>query len=60
VLYDEPTAEALAHALQRAESMTFDSQRIRSSAERFSRDRHVAAMQSVIDDTVTAPMETRW
>ena len=34
--------------------------RIRASAERFSRERHARAMHGVIDDTLAAPVGTRW
>ena len=60
VFFSEPTAESLADALQRVGTMSFDSSRIRSSAERFSKERHACAMQDVIDDTLAAPVGTRW
>jgi glycosyltransferase involved in cell wall biosynthesis len=60
VLFAEPTAAALAEALRRAASMSFDSSRIRASAERFSKDRYARAMQAVIDDTLNAPVGTQW
>jgi glycosyltransferase involved in cell wall biosynthesis len=60
VLFAEPTAESLGDALRRVGTMSFDSSRIRSSVERFSKDRHARAMQAVIDDTLAAPVGTRW
>jgi glycosyltransferase involved in cell wall biosynthesis len=60
VLFAEATAESLADALRRLDAMSFDRARIRASAERFSRDQHARAMQAVIDDTLAAPVGTRW
>jgi glycosyltransferase involved in cell wall biosynthesis len=60
VRFAEPTAESLSDALRRVETMSFHPARIRSSAERFSTDRHARAMQAVIDDTLAAPVGTRW
>jgi glycosyltransferase involved in cell wall biosynthesis len=60
VLFAEPTVESLAAALQRIDTMSFDSVRIRASAERFSAERHGFAMQAVIDETMAAPMGARW
>ena len=60
VLFAEPTIAALAAALDRVAGARFDAARIRLSAERFSRERHVEHMRLVIDDTVKAPAGTRW
>jgi glycosyltransferase involved in cell wall biosynthesis len=60
VFFAEPTADSLGDALRRVGSTSFDSSRIRASAERFSKDRHAAAMQAVIQDTLAAPVGTRW
>ena len=60
VLFDEPDAASLAAALQRVASARFDSARIRERAERFSRERHLQHMREVIDDTIAAPVGTRW
>ena len=62
VLFDEPTAESLAAALERVAAASFDGGRIRAHAERFSRERHAAALRQVIDDTVAgpAPEGGRW
>jgi glycosyltransferase involved in cell wall biosynthesis len=60
VLVAEPTAESLGEGLRRVGSLSFDSSRIRASAERFSKDRHATAMRAVIEDTLAAPVGTRW
>ena len=60
VLFGEPTADSLAAALTRFAALSFDPGRLRASAERFSRAHHARAMQDVIDDTVAAPVGTRW
>jgi glycosyltransferase involved in cell wall biosynthesis len=60
VLFPDATADSLADALRRMDACSFDSARIRASAERFSREHHARAMQAVIDDTLAAPVGTRW
>jgi glycosyltransferase involved in cell wall biosynthesis len=60
VLFGEPTVEAMAAALERVSTQTFDAARIRAHAERFSRERHVEHMRAVIADTMAAPAGTRW
>lgn len=60
VLFADTTVEAMAGALERAGRLTFDRARIRAHAERFSRDRHLAGMRDVIEDTRRAPHGTRW
>jgi glycosyltransferase involved in cell wall biosynthesis len=60
VLFDAPTAESLATALAQASAIVFDPDRLRSHAERFSRDRHLERMRGVIDETLSAPAGTRW
>jgi glycosyltransferase involved in cell wall biosynthesis len=60
VLFDEPSVIALTAALERLMRARFDSTRIRSLAERFSRDRHIERMRTVIDDTMAAPAGARW
>ena len=60
VLFAEPSVEALAAALNRLESLRFDAAAIARSAARFSRERHVAQMRAVIDETIAAPAGTRW
>jgi glycosyltransferase involved in cell wall biosynthesis len=60
VLFSEPTVDHLSAALARVTALSFDRSRVRQHAERFSRDRHVAAMRQAIDDVVAAPPGTRW
>jgi glycosyltransferase involved in cell wall biosynthesis len=60
VLFADATADSLADALTRFDTMTFDTARLRSSAERFSRDRHARALQAVIGDTLAAGAGTQW
>jgi glycosyltransferase involved in cell wall biosynthesis len=61
VLVDEPTAEALAGGLARLEGLALDPRAIRAHALSFSRDRFLAAMESMMEDLVNAPAEAvRW
>ena len=60
VLFSEPTVDHLAAALQRVTALPVDRDRMRQHAERFSRDRHVAAMGHAIDEVVSASPGTRW
>jgi glycosyltransferase involved in cell wall biosynthesis len=60
VLVEQPTAEAFAAALDRVSRTTFDAGRLRSHALRFSRERHIAHMRAVIDETLAAPVGQRW
>ena len=60
VLFAEPDTESLAEALTRVSRQSFDSARISQRVQRFSRDRHIQQMREVIDETVTAPVGTRW
>ena len=60
VLFDEPEADVLAVALDRVARTRFDPVTIRTHAERFSRPRHLAQMQALIDETIAAPAGTRW
>ena len=60
VLFDDPTPESLAGALDTAASVSFDSTRIRRHAERFSRERHVQELRRLIEDTIVAPAGSRW
>jgi glycosyltransferase involved in cell wall biosynthesis len=60
VLFEESTAGAMAAALERAARVPFDPCRLRRHAEQFSRGRHVQALRSLIDETVTAPGTARW
>jgi glycosyltransferase involved in cell wall biosynthesis len=60
VLFDEPSAGSLASALGRAARTAFDTGRIRRHAERFSRERYLDEMRTLVDDTASAPAGTRW
>ena len=60
VLFAEPDTESLAEALTQVSRQSFDSARISQRVQRFSRDRHIQQMREVIDETVTAPVGTRW
>jgi glycosyltransferase involved in cell wall biosynthesis len=60
VLFAEPTVDSLTAALARTATMSFDCARIRAHAERFSRDRHTQAMQTVIHETMAAPVGAQW
>ena len=59
-LFDDLTPVSMAAALDAVAGMQFDSERLRANAERFSRERHVERMQAVIDETLDAPIGTRW
>jgi glycosyltransferase involved in cell wall biosynthesis len=60
VLFEDPTAESMAGALERVARLRFDACRLHRHAGQFSRERHVQALGSVIDDTLAAPAGTRW
>ena len=60
VLFADSTPGALATALDRAGRATFDSERIRRHAHQFSRDRHLNAIRTVLEETLDAPAATRW
>ncbi len=60
VLVEQATAEGFAAALDRVSRTTFDTGRLRAHALRFSRERHIAHMRAVIDETLAAPSGQRW
>jgi glycosyltransferase involved in cell wall biosynthesis len=60
VLFAEPTIESLVTALEQTSRLAFDPERIRDRALRFSRARHLERMRDLIDETLDAPMGTRW
>ena len=60
VFFAEPTVDAMAAALTRVATTTFDSSRIRAHAERFSKQRYLDEMRAVVDDTLHAPFGRRW
>ena len=60
ILFREASGDALADALDRVAALSIDRDRLRQHAQRFSRDRHVAAMRTVIDEVLAAPVGTKW
>ena len=60
VFFSEPEVDALVAALVRLSRLRFDPARIRTHAERFSRERHVELLRDLIEDTTAAPPGTRW
>ena len=60
ILFDELTPASMTRALEQVASMRFDHARLRSHAERFSRERHAERMQAVIDETLAAPAGATW
>jgi glycosyltransferase involved in cell wall biosynthesis len=56
----EPGEEALADGMRQAAAATWDAERIRQHADRFSRDRFAAEVMHVIDETMAAPPGHRW
>ena len=60
ILFDESTPSSMASALEQVAAARFDSDHLRASAQRFSRERHAERMQAVIDETLDAPIGTRW
>jgi glycosyltransferase involved in cell wall biosynthesis len=55
LFFETPSTDSLVAAIERLQTMSFDSDRIRRHAEQFSRERHVAAMRTVIAETLAAP-----
>ena len=60
ILVSDTTVESLADGLTRAVNTTWQPSRIRSHAERFSRDRFVAEIRDIVDDTFNAPAGHQW
>jgi glycosyltransferase involved in cell wall biosynthesis len=60
ILFDELTPASMATALEQASAARFDPERLRANAQRFSRERHIERMEAVIDETLDAPIGTRW
>jgi glycosyltransferase involved in cell wall biosynthesis len=60
VLVAEPTAQAFAAGLERLARSSFSRDRLRANALRFSRERHIAHMTAVVDETLAAPLGQRW
>jgi glycosyltransferase involved in cell wall biosynthesis len=60
LLFPEATSASLATTLTAALRWRFDGERIRAHAETFSRERHAAHLRAVIDETMAAPIGSRW
>lgn len=60
VLVSDATEESLAEGLRRADTIDWDSARIRRHAERFSRERFTAEIEAVVEDTMRAPAGQQW
>lgn len=60
ILFDELTPASLTTALEQAATKRFEPDRLRTSALRFSRERHEQAMRAVIDDALNRPAGTPW
>jgi glycosyltransferase involved in cell wall biosynthesis len=60
VLFLEPTSASMADALERVGRLHVDATRLHCHASQFSRERHVAGLRAVIDETTAAPAGTRW
>jgi glycosyltransferase involved in cell wall biosynthesis len=60
VLFQELTPGCMEAALEQVAATQFDPERLRANALRFSRERHVERMHTVIAETLDAPIGTRW
>ena len=60
LLFPEPTVASLVETLRAATTHPFDTGQIRAHAERFGRERHMAHLRAVIDETLASPIEQRW
>jgi glycosyltransferase involved in cell wall biosynthesis len=60
VLVGDTTVESLAEGLTRAASTVWNPSRIRAHAERFSRERFIAEIRHIVDDTLNAPAGQQW
>jgi glycosyltransferase involved in cell wall biosynthesis len=60
VLFPDPDPASLASALERTVRMRFDQAHLRAHALTFARNRHLERMRAVIDETLAAPVGTRW
>ena len=60
LLVPEPSPDAFAAAFRAVGSRRFDPAAIRTHAETFGRSRFTARIQSVLDETLSAPEGTRW
>jgi glycosyltransferase involved in cell wall biosynthesis len=55
VLVDEMNEESIAAGLRKAARRSWDVQRIRTHAERFSRERFIREIETVIEQAMAAP-----
>jgi glycosyltransferase involved in cell wall biosynthesis len=60
VLVGDATPDAFSDAIARVRRSSFDLMRIRTHAERFSRSRFAAGIQSAIDDLTITPGSSSW
>jgi glycosyltransferase involved in cell wall biosynthesis len=60
ILFDDLTPASMATALEQVAVARFNPETLRANAQRFARDRHVERMHAVIDETLDAPLGTRW
>jgi len=60
IFFDDLTPASMAAALEGVAAAQFDPERLRANAQRFSRERHVEQMHAVIEETLDAPIGTRW
>ena len=60
IFFDDLTPASMAAALEGVAAAQFDPERLRANAQRFSRERHVEQMHAVIEETLNAPIGTRW
>jgi len=60
VLFAEASVRSLTAALERARTICFNRSTLRTHAEQFARERYDQQMRTVIEDTLAAPMGTRW
>lgn len=60
VLFAEASVDSLTVALERARAIPFSRSALRTHAEQFARKRYDEQMRRVIEDTLAAPVGTRW
>ena len=60
LLVPDLSVEALAAALGRAAATTWQPDRIRAHAEKFSRQRFMREIEQIVDETLSAPAGQRW
>ena len=60
VLVQGSTADDFAQGMERVRSQLFNLERIRSHAEKFSRERFLEQMKNIINNTINHSSETQW